>query len=259
MAALGNILIVLFCFGILFFGFKSAFRAEHFPGRKMDKDDQNFLEKNFKYYRELPPRSKKKFVRRINKFLYVKAFEGRQGLIVTKEMQLLISATAIRLTFGFYRDYLIDGLETIIIYPEQYYSTISKTYHKGETNSSGIIVLSWKDFMTSLKDEHNNINLGFHEFTHAMMIEGMFQWREAYEWLCQEIEYGHLIREIKHVHLLRDYAYTNQMEFISCVMETFFESPELIKKDVPTLYYIFVEMLKQDPLKIRYGRSINYV
>src|SRR5690606_39707147 len=45
-------------------------------------------------------------------------------------------------------------------------------YHKGEFNPrEKVIVFSWKDFENGYKIENDNLNIGIHEFTHAMQLE----------------------------------------------------------------------------------------
>ena len=208
-------------------------------------------------YKELPLNFQKRFSKRVRQFINNKEFDGRKDLIVTKKMKLLISATAIRLTFGYKTDYLINGLDKIIIYPEEYYSNFTKTYNKGETNPQGIVVFSWKDFVEGLNIENDNINLGFHELAHAFIIENINnsqpnnEFDLFYEQLGNAMNQTNLIEEAKNINFFREYAYTNKMEFIACCIETFFESSEDFKNKLPQLYEIICGMLNQDPIKIK--------
>lgn len=241
-----GVVIILFKFLNIFFEDK---KIKLFPTKRLPSEDELFLEKNFKYYRELIIDDKEEFSRRITKFLKAVKFEGRKGLVVTREMQLLTAATAIKLTFGFEEYYLIEGLHKIIIYPEEYYSRLTQTYNKGETSSAGFIVFSWKSFLQGLQNEHDNINLGFHEFAHALLSDSLFYNAESFSYLFETIKKEQIIKIIKQSHLLRDYAYTNKMEFMACVIETFFESPEQVFQASPELYTLFSDLLNQDPLK----------
>ncbi len=240
------IVIILFKFLNVFIENK---KIKLFPSKRMPSEDELFLEKNFRYYQDLNVDEKEEFSRRIIKFLRTIEFEGRKGLVVTRKMQLLITATATKLTFGYDEQYLIEGLQKIIIYPEEYYSRLTKTYNKGETSSAGFIVFSWKGFLQGLQNEHDNINLGFHEFAHALLNSFSYSCEGYFNSFFEIIKQEHIIKELKQAHLLRDYAYTNRMEFMACVIETFFESPEQVFKTSPELYNLFSDLLNQDPLK----------
>ena len=84
-------------------------------------------------------------------------------------MKALIAGSAIQLTFG-YPDVDFGHFWRILIYPDNYYSTITHRYHKGEVNIKGIIVLSWKSFKEGFADSTDGRNLGFHEMAHALRL-----------------------------------------------------------------------------------------
>ncbi|MFA6922686.1 MAG: zinc-dependent peptidase [Bacteroidales bacterium] len=220
--------------------------------KRLCEEDEDFILRKYKYYRNLPKILQKKFSRRVREFIEKKNFEGRKELEVTNEMKLQISATAIMLTFGFEKDYLLSGLETIIIYPEDFFSNSTKTYNKGETNMDGVVVFSWKDFLDGFKDEHDNINLGLHELAHAFVLENKYIETLSecfdinYERLGEMMVESNLIEKTKELKFFREYAYANKMEFIACAIETFFESPEVFKKELPELYNVIAGMLNQD-------------
>ena len=101
-------------------------------------------------------------------FIKDKKFIGRENLEVTAEMRILISATAVMLTFGF-RDYFIGLIDKVFIYPQQFYSLANDNYHKGEFNPRlETLVFSWEDFKKGFMIDNDNLNLGIHEFAHAM-------------------------------------------------------------------------------------------
>ena len=51
-----------------------------------------------------------------------------------------------------------------------------------------------------------------------------------------------------HKNLLGDYAAINYHEFWAVSVETFFESPQRFKQELPDLYHAMVQLLDQDPL-----------
>jgi Mlc titration factor MtfA (ptsG expression regulator) len=58
------------------------------------------LSENFRYYRNLPSQARPAFVARVREFMNSKEFIGKEGIAVTDEMKILISASAIQVTFG---------------------------------------------------------------------------------------------------------------------------------------------------------------
>ncbi|MDD5570793.1 MAG: zinc-dependent peptidase [Bacteroidales bacterium] len=244
----GLLISALFLFVIAFFKIIKRVLFQ----KRLDKEDEDLIYRKFKYYRNLKERKQRQFSRRVREFIKKKNFEGRKNLEVTNEMKLQISATAIMLTFGYEKDYLMSGLETFIIYPEEFYSNNTKTYNKGETNMEGIVVFSWKDFTEGFKDERDNINLGFHELAHAFILESKYKepfkefFDENYEHLGKMMVDGDIVEKARELNFFREYAYTNKMEFIACAVETFFESPENFKKELPELYHVIAGMLNQD-------------
>ena len=126
------------------------------------------IAENFSFYNNLSTIDKRYFEHRVLKFIDAHTFTGREGVVVTKTMEILIASTAIMLTFGM-RRYLFSQFENIIIYPKNYLSKVTNKRHQGETNPRlGTIVFSWDNFMDGINIEDNNLNLGLHELTHAM-------------------------------------------------------------------------------------------
>ncbi|MDH5609385.1 MAG: zinc-dependent peptidase, partial [Cyclobacteriaceae bacterium] len=79
------------------------------------------LARHFRFYRQLSPRAKKSFERRVQKFIDQKDFSPKGGLPdVTDEMKALIAASAIQITFGLPSIYL-QHFRQIYVFPESYY------------------------------------------------------------------------------------------------------------------------------------------
>ena len=134
----------------------------------------NFLEKYFHYYRELSDGDKPKFVERTKEFARTKQFIPRQGAEVTDEVRAIVSAVAVQVSFGL-KKFLLPHFKTIIMYPDSYYSIVTRRYHRGEVNMGGAVVLSWRDLLMGLKDPHDNFNVGIHEFAHAVFFENLIK------------------------------------------------------------------------------------
>lgn len=220
---------------------------------KKDIDDAQItlLEKEFSFYKNLNKRDKAIFRHRLATFLKQKKFIGREGLVPTDEMKVLIAATAIMLTFGF-RNYLIELIDIIVIYPKAYYSQINNTYHKGEINPQlKTMVFSWEDFKKGYHIGDDNLNLGIHEFGHAIHLNAFSSsdvssliFNQGFRNLTNFLQHHKIVRQdLIASKYFRSYAYTNHYEFFAVLLENFIETPEDFKSQFPRLYMYMKQML----------------
>lgn len=219
------------------------------------------LSLKFSYFQRLDDAGRARFLKRLLRFISEKEFRAMSGMMLTEEMVVLISASAIQLTFGL-DDYLLEHFTSIFIYPREFYSRINKTYNKGETNAGGAIALSWKDFREGYADEHNNLNLGLHEMAHALRFNElhddfdslfaayMSKWR-----MMADGEFEKL--KAKQPSFFRAYGGSNISEFFSVCVEYFFESPKEFKEHLPDLYRSMTTLLNQDPSTAAGGRPFT--
>jgi len=211
--------------------------------KKLSNDQKAILGKGSGFYNRLSSVGKSRFEHRLQCFLNDKEFIPRQNFVLKEEHRLLIAATAVMLTFGM-RKYMLPILEKIIIYPKEFYSTIDERYHKGEFNPRlKALVLSWKDFEEGFSIEDDNLNLGIHEFTHAIHLNSINRsdtasavFSDGFSGLLRLLRNEHLVEEIKKSNFIRDYAFTNEFEFLAVVVENFIESPLEFKRQFPSLY-----------------------
>ena len=245
--------VVLFALALFIRHFLSTFYPE--TGAKFksvfsdskELDDVHFiLNKYFPYFQKLDFELQKYFLRRLRVFLEMKTFVTRKTK-ENKTVNLLIAAAAVQLTFGL-KDFALYSFKTILIYPDQYFSTIRKRYHKGEVNiRQRIIVLSAKHFLEGIKDSTDGINLGLHEIAHALNIDGFEQDDLKF---IQNFENWELLANLemenvseRESHFLRKYAATNIHEMFAVCTENFFERPEEFKKQLPDLFHRNVSCL----------------
>ncbi len=211
--------------------------------KKLSVSQRKILVDNLNFYNRLSVKDKKRFEHRLYCFLLDKTFISRDGFNFDDEKKILISATSIMLTFGM-RNYMLPIIEKIIVYPEPFYSTVNKHFHKGEFNPSlNALVLSWKDFEEGFKIDNDNLNLGIHEFTHAIHLNSVNRsdtasvvFIDGFSELLSMLRNEVLISEIKHSGFIRDYAFTNEFEFLAVILENFIESPQEFKTQFPVVY-----------------------
>lgn len=254
-AALFILVLLLFVAAVfyLFFGWIEAtymfvFNKPFFVHwyRKLEKlspSEIGFLKKHNDFYSKLKPKYQDYFQHRVHTFLQKYEFIPREEIVITQEMRVMVAATAVQLTFGF-RTYLMSIFQYIVIYPDIYQSTITENWHKVEFNPRmKAIVFSWKHFEEGFQSNNDNLNLGYHEFAHALNMHGLqssdasaahFAWlyKKMMEYLKNPLIQKRLIAS----EYFRIYAYSNQFEFFAVLIEHFFETPDQFKLEFPVLY-----------------------
>lgn len=209
------------------------------------------------FYQKLPLESKKKFERKLLYFIESKDFIARSLQEVTDEQIALISSAAVQLTFGLPNITLMH-FDKILVYPNDYYSTINRQYHKGEANPRfKSIVLSWHHFVEGFANPTDGINLGLHEMAHALKLENIIENGEHHFFDLDEYKKWLNIAatEIKKISkgeesLFRQYASVNEDEFFAVCMEIYFEQPHQLVEYNPELYKTISKLLNQDVIEL---------
>ncbi|WP_243652216.1 zinc-dependent peptidase [Mariniflexile fucanivorans] len=230
---------------------KPLYNHFYFRLKRLNQNQKNVLQQQFSFYKKLNNIEKKHFNHRVASFITDKDFIGRDGLIVNDDIKVLISATAVMLTFGF-RDFYIGIISKIVIYPKAFYSNTNQTYHKGEFNPKlETLVLSWEDFVKGFSNNTDNINLGIHEFTHAIHINSMKEhdvsstiFSDSFKELSDMLAESEALRnKLMASNYFRKYAFTNQFEFLAVIIENFIETPQTFKTEFPNVYSKVKQML----------------
>ncbi|MCX6275372.1 MAG: zinc-dependent peptidase [Bacteroidetes bacterium] len=226
-----------------------------FAGKVITRNDdlEKYLLNRFPYYDRLPDPLKIKFLLRVKNFIRNKQFEGREGLEVTDEIKSWVAASAIQLTFGLSK-YSLDHFSKIIVYPAAFYNRQNDAMHMGETNTHGIIVLSWKDLQEGFREPTDNFNVGLHEMAHALELQLLLKedddtffgnYYPKFSLIAEE-EFENI--ENERSSFLRNYAGANRHEFFAVCIEYFFESGAEFRQRLPEIYYHLCILLNQDPL-----------
>jgi Mlc titration factor MtfA (ptsG expression regulator) len=231
--------------------FNKPFFVHWYPKRQTLTADQLYvLNKKVQFYNKLSDKKKRYFEHRVATFINRYEFIGREDFLITDEVKVLISATSIMLTFGM-RKYLFNVIDTIVVYPSSYYSTSNEAYHKGEFNPRmKALVFSWEDFLHGYEINNDNLNLGLHEFSHVMHFHGLNSedasaviFNRVYNQIQKEINHPANRERLINSDYFRIYAYTNSFEFLSVIVEHYFETPQQFQKEFPALYQNVSKML----------------
>jgi Mlc titration factor MtfA (ptsG expression regulator) len=208
------------------------------------------------YYLRLNPLDRKRFELRVQLFINTKNFISRgKGFELRDEMIAKISASAVEISFGFQKmDY--EHFTRILIYPNDYYSNITRKYHAGEVNLRGFIVLSWQSFAAGYADYKDGKNLGIHEMAHALKLENRIQNGDYHfldasliKQLQVELKTLQDLPKDKTSKIIRSYGLLNIHEFFAVLCENFLERPQLLQEHHESLYDLMTNILLQNPLK----------
>ena len=230
---------------------KPLFVHAYLKLKKLPVGQRAILETQFIFYTKLSAKEQTYFEHRVVSFIKDKNFIGRSGLEMTDEVKVLISSTAVMLTFGF-RDYYIGLIDKIFVYPDAFYSNTNRDYHKGEFNPKlKALVLSWYDFKQGYNIGDDNLNLGIHEFAHAIHFNSIKEkdvsstlFRDSFNELTTLLSNNKSLRkELIESKYFRAYAFTNQFEFLAVLIEYFMETPLDFKNQFPSIYDKVKQML----------------
>lgn len=241
--------------GLVFYGYSHIFYFIFTYVKPLSNRRRRILDK-FPYYKKLGFKQRLVFENRVQRFISLKEFIPQDMAEVTQEMQVMIAAAAVQLTFGLPEIQLAD-FDKIYVHPTKYFSKTNQRYHTGEVNPRGYIVLSWEAFEDGYKNPHDGYNVGLHEMAHALSLENIqsdyeqniFD-KDAYRhWKkVSDVEYRKMKRSRKSY--LRKYASSDREEFFPVCAEYFFERPQEFKKERPELYQALARLLNQDPARI---------
>ncbi|MCG2587373.1 zinc-dependent peptidase [Rhodohalobacter sulfatireducens] len=236
--------------------------------RSFPESWQGILDRSVPYYGQLPEGLKKTLRNHVVIFLDEKLFEGCNGLEMTEEKKVIISAYACILLLGEPAGYYPD-LQSILVYPDDYLAPVREEgeggivsegtqARKGESWDLGSIVLSWDDIRENIENQSSGQNLVFHEFAHQL---------DEYYGLTAGIgEYGEIYRDDEWTHILAaayrtlqrksrsrtqcvldPYGATDPAELFSVATEAFFLKPRKLSGEFPKLYDVLKSFYNLDP------------
>ena len=223
-------------------------------------DDLDFSEelvrkvliKHFPFFTRLLHPDQDKFISRLKKFIRSKIFviHDVKGY---REMPILISASAIQLTFGLHK-FLMPHFSIIQIYPQEFIALEPMRVLIGNV-SGNTINIAWKQFLEGYRNRSEKNNVGLHEMAHALYFQNF----ETDEYIDKSFKdsYHHFTalgdkiferEKLLTIGLYSDYAMRNFQEFWAESIEIFFQSPERLQNHYPDMYRLLCDLLCQDPL-----------
>jgi Mlc titration factor MtfA (ptsG expression regulator) len=201
----------------------------------------------------------------VQEFLRDKRFEGRGGVDVTEEMQVLVAAQAclliLHLNVGCY-----PRVRSVLIYPNTFVPrrpSFDGRLYEGPLSPpepllgefvSGVVVLSWE----SVEQGAQGGNVVLHEFAHELdRQDGYVDGIPLLEPPSSTRTWAQVLNE-RFLELRRDvalgretalnaYGATNRAEFFAVATESFFTRPHVFQASYPDLYRELREFYRQDP------------
>lgn len=208
-------------------------------------------------HNSLTPDLRAVFDHRVARIIAKKEWATTQNFPLTREMQLTIAGIQTKLTFGM-RRYSLPSVAKIVVAPTAFRLHPKGPLYKGLFNPRiGGIYFSWRDLLMGLEDPNDNLHLGLHEFTHALLVE-LYNgnWADTYfkikfRKLDKQLRRPETFVQVASHPYFRAYAQTNKMEFFAVAVEHFFETPETFQKELPAVYKHFVTFLNLDPIALK--------
>lgn len=208
------------------------------------------LSKHFTFYNRLLDVDKEKFIHRVRRFIETKIFviHDRKGY---REMPILISASAVQLTFGLSK-FLLSHFNIIQIFPEAFVGLEPFRILIGNVTGNTINI-AWKQFLEGYKNKYDLQNVGLHEMAHALYYQNFETelyvdrtFRDAFSKFNAVGDKIYNVEKILTIGLYSEYAIKDFQEFWAESIEIYFKSPARLQMHYPELYAALCDILNQD-------------
>ena len=240
---------------------RDRLRAEPFPGAW-----RRILRQRVPAVARLPADLQRQLKRHIQVFLVEKPFIGCQGQAITDDVRVTIAAQACLLLMGHARPDYYPRLRQILVYPDAFVVHRERPLGNGlvheqrraltgESWAQGQVILSWTEVLAGAHDPTDGRNVVLHEFAHQVdqdtgTADGR-PWRPTAalrrRWeAAMSAAYERLKREPSAS--IDAYGASDPAEFFAVVTEVFFERPQALAAEAPTVYRELAELYRLQPL-----------
>jgi Mlc titration factor MtfA (ptsG expression regulator) len=243
-------------------------RRRRIAARPFPEAWREILDRRVPLVARLPDHLRIQLERRIQVFVAEKQFTGCDGLEVTDEMRVTVAAQAALLVLN-RGDAPYPNLRQVLLYPAAFIverlrpepSGVLQEQRQvltGESWSRGQVVLSWEDVVSGAADPDDGHNVVIHEFAHQLDQEKGFA--NGAPFLPRRERYVRWSRVLTEAFarlrweaasglpsLFNAYGATDPAEFFAVVSEVFFEQPQRMATEHPSLYAELREFYRVDP------------
>lgn len=213
------------------------------------------LDEKVSFFQKLQTQAQEEFIERVTYFLATTTISAEKGAKITDADRVLVAASATIPLFHF-QQWSFENLDEVIIYP----GTFNEKYDTekpdrsilgmvGEGTLNRKMILSLSSLRAGFSPSASSNNTAIHEFVHLIdkadgEIDGIPSYLISKElvkpWLQEMHRTIEAIRKDRSD--IRDYAATNEAEFLAVVSEYFFQKPNQLKEDHPSLYELLNEI-----------------
>ena len=240
---------------------RARLRAQPFPA-----EWRRILRQRVPLVARLPAELQLRLKRHIQVFVAEKSFIGCQGQAITDEVRITIAAQACLLLLGHPRSECYPRLRQILVYPDAFVVDRERAVGAGvvqeqrralagESWVQGQVILSWAEVVAGAADPSDGHNVSLHEFAHQVdqdtgVADGR-PWRPGAaarrRWdTVMGDAFERLQREPSA--LIDAYGASDPAEFFAVVTEVFFERPQELAAEAPTVYRELAGLFGVDPL-----------
>lgn len=211
---------------------------------------ESLLSDEVLFYKELTPKKKEFFKKRMMAFLAEVNVEA-VGFDLSDKDKVFVAASAVIPIFNF-GDWHYNNLDTVLIYPD-YFNANLEYHSEGEDRIIGGMVgtgqfenhmiLSRKALHFGFNNKTDKGNTAIHEFVHLLdkmdgEVDGIPEQLLGKENIVPWLDMMHTEMEAinNDASDIRKYGGTSKIEFFAVAAEYFFERPDLFKRKHPELY-----------------------
>ena len=222
------------------------------PG--LAQPEKDILDRFSTYYRQLDPENKKRFEQRVALFRIQKVFQMRGADKIPGDVQLLMAASAVQLTFGLPQGKeLLPKLGTIVMFPQTFITPdYNERLHAIELNQDpkafNCLILAINMFIGGLQDPTQYYNTGIYGFAQALRLELGIQDQDIpgddHKILLTKL---HVLRHNFPIAYIFFYLGEDKFEIFELCVEFFFTLPEVMRRELPEVYAYLMKILNQDP------------
>ncbi len=234
----------------------------------LSDDWREIIESNIAVYSLLSPHQQRRLVQAVKVIAAERSFVGCQGLEITDEVKVTISAQAAILLLG-EDGYYFDRVPTIFVYPRhQLARAVHDMAHAqlveedvpidGQALEQGEIRLAWNEVLYGASDPADGENVVLHELAHHLdRLDGemggtppLTSREQREQWLAVfDRELAAIRREQDRGNetFLHEEAAESRAELFAYSTECFFEQPHELEQWHPDLFGCLLSFYKTDP------------
>ncbi len=217
---------------------------------RLSAKEIDILESFFPYYKNLGAEHKIGFEQRISVFRAQKKFQMRGANKIPGDIQLLLSASAIRLTMGFpYQKEFFPELGMIVMFPRTFITPeLNEQHHAVEfqTDKFDCMLVAVNMFVKGLQHPKQYYDSALYGFAKTFKKEHHIQDEDIPHDKMELLAKLHVLRGFD-VGYIFNYTALRDFEVFEMCVEHFFLFPEEFYEEFPKVFDYLVNIFQQDP------------